>query len=118
MRNFEIVRRGHYIFIQSTSYNNPINSLDQIAKELRRNKYEGSVVFDLLLATGNTSNRFLLTKFTNKKFETSFFQKTQISIRLRKEIFIYYKKNSEYLSNSILSKTVISKIINENYLDE
>lgn len=118
MRNFEIIKRGHYIFIQSTSYNNPINNLDQIAKELRKNRYEGSVVFDLLLATGNTSNRFLLTKFTNRKFDTSSFQKTQISIKLRKEIFIYYKNNSDYLSNSILSKSVISKIINENYLDE
>jgi hypothetical protein len=118
MRNFEIVKRGKYIFIQSTSYNSPINSLEQIATTLRKNRYEGKVVFDLLLATGNTSNRFLITKFENKKFETSSFRKTQIPVRIRKEIVIYYKRHSEFLSNSILSANIISKINNEKCLDE
>jgi hypothetical protein len=113
MRNFEIVKRGKYIFIQSTSYNSPINSLEQIATTLRKNRYEGKVVFDLLLATGNTSNRFLITKF-----ETSSFRKTQIPVRIRKEIVIYYKRHSEFLSNSILSANIISKINNEKCLDE
>lgn len=117
MKKFEIIKRGNYMFIQSVSYNNPINNLDLVAKELRKYKYEGNVIFDLLLSTGNTSNRFLVSKFLNKNFDKNSFKKAKISPRVKNEITIYYKDHIEFLKNSILPKSIIQKIVNENYLE-
>jgi hypothetical protein len=110
MRNFEIIMRGQYIFIQSISYINPINELKDIAHELHTIKYEGEVIFDLLLANGNTSNRFLISKFIDKRFEMKSFKKTIISQDIRNEIANYYKNHSDYLSNSILTSSMIEEI--------
>lgn len=118
MRNFELIKRGNYMFVQTVNYNNPINSLNEVTTELIKLNFEGSVVFDLLLANGNTSARFLKSNFINRKFEMSSFKKTIISKRTRKEIIIYYKTNKSYLNNSILSPSLIRNILNERCLDE
>ncbi|SNR71864.1 type II toxin-antitoxin system RnlB family antitoxin [Flavobacterium sp. ov086] len=102
------------MFVQSVNYNNPINQLNEISKELVYFNFEGKVVFDLLLTNGNSSGRFLISSFTNSKFEMSSFRKTVVAKNIRNEIIIYYKKNQEYLSNSILSKKTIQSILNEN----
>lgn len=118
MKNFDIIKRGDFLFVQSISYNNPINDLVDIANELHKIKYEGEVVFDLLLINGNCSNRFILSKFLNKQFEMKSFKKTNIAIDIKQEIILYYKNHKEYLSDSILSSSTISAIINERYLPE
>ena len=104
------------MFVQSVNYNNPINELNKISKELAN--YDGNVIFDLLLTNGNNSARFLISRFSNSKFEMKSFKKTIISKNIRKEIIVYYKRNQKYLSNSILSPKIIDNIINERYLEE
>ena len=116
MRNFELIKRGNCMFVQSLNYNNPINDLNEISKELVLSDFEGSVVFDLLLTNGNSSGRFLISSFYNKRFEMKSFKKTIVAKQIRKEIIIYYKKNRHYLSNSVLSPNTIEMIIKEEYL--
>lgn len=118
MANFELIQRGEYMFVQSINYNNPINDLNEISKKLACTNYEGEVVFDLLLTNGNSSGRFLISVFINRKFEMRSFKKTIISKNIRKEIIIYYKNNQNFLSNSILSRTIIDKILDEKLINE
>lgn len=106
------------MFVQSISYANPINELKDIANELQLFRYEGEVIFDLLLTNGNTSNRFLISKFTKRKFVMKSFKKTNIGTDIKREIILYYKNHVEYLSNSILSSSTISAIINERFVSE
>jgi hypothetical protein len=117
MNNFELIKRGKYMFVQSVNYNNPINNLNEITRELICYKFEGKVIFDLLLANGNSSGRFLISSFNNKNFEMKTFRKTVVSKGIRKEILIYYKKNRNYLSNSILTQNTIQSILDEQYLN-
>lgn len=116
MANFELIKRGKYMFVQSVNYNNPINNLNEITKKLVCYKFEGKVIFDLLLTNGNSSGRFLISSFTKKHFEMNTFKKTVISKSVRKDILIYYKKNQEYLSKSVLTQNTIQSILNEQYL--
>jgi hypothetical protein len=118
MRNFEIIKRGNNMFVQSINFYNPINELIDIANELHAFEYEGVVIFDLLLTNGNSSNRFLISSFINREFVIKSFRKTHISKDIRNEITLYYKNHKEYLSNSVLSTSTISEIINEIYLDK
>jgi hypothetical protein len=112
MKNFEIIKRENHIFVQSINYTNPINNLCEIAEELSIYNYEGEVYFDLLLTNGNSSNRFLLSRFINRTFDMKSFKKTSISSRLKQEITFYYKSHREYLSNSILTPSIIDEIVN------
>jgi len=118
MRNFEIIKRGNYMFVQSVNYNNPINNLNEVASELIKSNFEGNVIFDLLLANGNSSTRFLKSNFVNRKFEMTSFQKTIISQSTRKEIIIYYKIHKSYLRDSVLPPRIIDDILNERCFDE
>ena len=98
------------MFVQSINYVNPVNELKDIANELYAYKYEGEVIFDLLLSNGNSSNRFLISKFINHKFVIKSFKKAIISQDIRNEIANYYKNHSDYLSNSILTSFMIEEI--------
>lgn len=99
------------MFVQSINYANPVNELKDIANELYAHKYEGEVIFDLLLTNGNSSNRFLISKFINRKFVMKSFKKTDIPKDIRKEITLYYKNHKDYLSNSISSLSMLGNVI-------
>ena len=106
------------MFVQSLSYNNPINALNEITSELRIANFEGVVIFDLLLTNGNSSGRFIESIFAKQQFHKNTFQKTTVPKPIRKEIIFYYKKNKRYLANSVLSQTSINFIINEQCLEK
>lgn len=118
MKNFELIKRDEYMFVQSINYNNPINDLNEISKELESSNFEGKVVFDLLLTNGNSSGRFLVSIFHNSKFEMKSFKKTIVAKKILKDIIIYYQNNRKYLSNSVLSSNTVDMIIKEEYLIE
>lgn len=112
MKNFEIIKRGDCMFVQSISYISPINSLMEITNELYLLNYEGNVVFDLLLTNGDSTNRFLISKFSNKQFLMKSFKKTEIPLTIMADVVEYYKDHPEFLSKSILTNSMINRILN------
>ncbi|MBA3026708.1 MAG: hypothetical protein FP820_09945 [Sulfurimonas sp.] len=53
------------MLILSTSYHSPTEQLNSIEKELIKKKFEGKVLFDMLLSNGNSEQRFFETSFMN-----------------------------------------------------
>jgi hypothetical protein len=112
MKNFEIIKRGKCMFVQSISYINPMNSLIEITNELYLINYEGKVVFDLLLTNGDSTNRFLISKFSNNQFVMKSFKKTEMPLSIIEDAVEYYRNHPEFLSKSILTNSTVNEILN------
>jgi len=95
------------VIIFCTSYINTISCLDEIEIELNKVNFAGTIIFDLLLANGYTSNRFIRAKFFNSKI-----QRTSMEVikslglfpSIADKINSYYRNNPEFIKNSILSE--------------
>ena len=93
------------LMVFTTSYRNPINYLDYVKKELSNFDFNGRMIFDLLLANGFNSNRFVRVEVKNseiKKSSMSIMKK--VNTLILENSFKFYEENSHLLNNSILSE--------------
>lgn len=109
MKSYEIKKLHNSDFypyvIYSTSYINPLEEIEGIQDELN-NQFEGTVLFDLLLSNGVSSNRFVEAEFDGQSFIYNSFRIPSTIDDFIKEISVeFYKKHPEYLKSSILPKT-------------
>jgi hypothetical protein len=92
--------------IWSVSYVSPTEYLGDIARGLSAQKFRGKVVFDLLLANGNASNRFMGAYFDGETFVHNSFLVIQHDLdRLKRISLSFYHDHLELLEHSVLPKT-------------
>lgn len=90
--------------IYATSYMSPIDNINEIEKDLVGSKK--SVIFELLLCFGRSSNRFVTATFDGEKFIKDSFHVLSKEEQNEKLLVLsqkFYIENQEYLDNSILS---------------
>ena len=107
MKAYDIIefKSDYKYVILATSYENPIDELENIEDELEAKEYSGKVLFDLLLCNGMNSNRFVEIKFNGECFDLS----SSITIKnpnnsIKEDIHQYFKDKPALLENSVLPK--------------
>ena len=107
MKAYDIIefKSDYKYVILATSYENPIDELENIEDELEAKKYSGKVLFDLLLCNGMNSSRFVEIKFNGECFDLS----SSITIKnpnnsIKEDIHQYFKDKPALLENSVLPK--------------
>jgi hypothetical protein len=118
MKGYELltVNYNEYKFlVLSTSFETPLNHINEITTELSENgSNDYKVIFDMLLSIGNTSERFVEAKFDGDKLNQSSFNYIHVNKKddLRKISTQFLKENCYLLDNSVLNsyqKKMVSK---------
>ncbi|MCX5982516.1 MAG: type II toxin-antitoxin system RnlB family antitoxin [Nostocales cyanobacterium LacPavin_0920_SED1_MAG_38_18] len=83
-----------FVVIFCTTYVNPIAYLPSIETDLKNRAFNGKIIFDLLLANGYTSNRFVQAKVVNHKID-------RVSMKVVNSVsdFILKKSREFYINN-------------------
>lgn len=101
---YEIVRTPTEIVVIALSYESPLDMLDAISIDLREISLDTSVIFDLLLCNGESSNRFVQGIFQNGKFVRDRFSVTSdVHHNISQNTRNFFIINTEYLKNGVLS---------------
>ena len=109
MKRYDIKKieyNEYKVIIFSTSYETPLQDINEISKELCSNiQPKAKVIFDLLLNMGNNSERFAEAFFDGFEFAKTSFKYIDVDKKseIRKLSSTYFKSNSDLLDNSILS---------------
>jgi hypothetical protein len=91
--------------IWSVCYISPTEHLDAIAQTLSELEFHGTVIFDLLLANGNTPNRFVGAFFDGTTFRLDSFTQIESGLgEIRQFSLDFYHQHPELLENSVLTK--------------
>ena len=101
------------VFAQS--YETPLLYLNEISSELKKQGiYNCNIIFDMLLNSGNTSQRYIEACFNDGTFLKNTIKHINIDKKnnLRKISSEFFKSNSTILQNSILNSLQI-KMINK-----
>ena len=105
MKAYDIIefKSDYKYVILATSYENPMDELENIEDELGAKEYSGKVLFDLLLCNGMNSSRFVEIEFNGKCFDLS----SSITIKnlnnsIKEGIHQYLKDKPTLLENSVL----------------
>ncbi len=108
MKNFEIQKLHNSVYpylILATSYVNPLSNLDDIESVLKPED-AGKVIFDLLLANGVSSNRYMEAEFDGDRFDfTSFRPLEEVDTHIKEQSGEFYRKNEDLLDNSVLPRS-------------
>lgn len=104
----KIVSSDKIIFTAYPEFN-PINKLKMIANELIKDRFMGTIIFDLLVFNGNEVNRFVSITFDGLKFDKcNISYSSHIDPILEIEQNNFFIKNKKLLKNSVLSSKEIS----------
>lgn len=114
MKNFDIItlEKQNIVLVLILDCESPFDHLQEIAEELKRNKYEGTVVFDELLHSGNNDERFIICNYAEGSFVTDSFQFYSVPKQhtIRGYMNAYLKEDSESLRVSGLGSRQIGLI--------
>ncbi|NOT85347.1 MAG: hypothetical protein HOP02_11345 [Methylococcaceae bacterium] len=89
----------------SVDYSRPEEYLSDVAKELARKKFEGYVLFDLLLCNGLNSQRYVKSYFNGNTFQQDSFialSDKELDESVKQFTFKFYSSKNELLENSNL----------------
>lgn len=109
MKRYDIqkIQDNEYeIMVFSTSFETPLQDVDDISKDLSNcTDCKVKVVFDLLLNMGNGSERYAEVFFDGREFDKSSFKFISVDKKsgIRKISTDYFKNNADMLANSVLS---------------
>jgi hypothetical protein len=71
MDNFQLydnVENEDNLLVVMKTYEAPLQFLKEIGDELKSRNYEGKIIIDQLLHSGNTEERFIICSFSNNSF--------------------------------------------------
>lgn len=116
MKNFIIVRLANLRFqciVLATSYENPLENLEEIEIDLKNQNYEGLIIFDMLACLGDNNNRFLSCYFDGQNLDLTTFEEVKIeksnSIRkLSRDSLISRKEHLDLTVLTNLQKKLLS----------
>ena len=113
IRSFYTNENKKQYIVFSTSYISPLKFIKEIEEELSNQvNTEIEVIFDLLLSSGNSKERYGKAIYDGEQFNRESFQyinvlKTDI---LRRFSAKYYEKRNDFLDNSILN-SILKKML-------
>lgn len=94
---------NEFVMIFCTTNVNPISYLPSIETDLKNRNFEGQIIFDLLLANGYTSNRFIQAKVVDHKINRFSMQViNSVSDFILKKSQEFYIKNRNFVEDSSL----------------
>lgn len=103
---------GEIAIVTASADFHPLRQLNQLAKELESNRFEGVVLFDLLAVNGLAPNRFASMKFRGNVFDrSSFAVESNVSPSIKSEQDSIVKHDHTFLLGSVLSSSELSKFI-------
>ncbi|NOQ35488.1 MAG: hypothetical protein GQ569_06280 [Methylococcaceae bacterium] len=101
--HFRLVKEKKVI-VSSVCYLSPLQELLELAKELKKERYLGEVLFDLLCVNGNNPNRFVSMLFNGEEFERgsvkSLVKPSKLLLDTQDS---FYKKHLSFITSSVLS---------------
>lgn len=108
MKNFMIVSLSNFKFqcmVLATSYENPLENLEEIETDLKSENYEGSIIFDMLACLGDNNNRFLSCYFDGHNLDLTTLEEVKIekSNQIRKLSRDSLISRKEYLDLTVLT---------------
>jgi hypothetical protein len=93
------------VIVYSSGYHQISDFIKQLETELKKKKYSGTVLFDLLLSNG-LDNRFFTFSFNGEKFDyNSRKQVAKLPNSIIKKANNFQANNKVGIENSILSKS-------------
>lgn len=107
MKAYDIIelKQDYEYVVFATSYENPIDELEDIENELFEKNYTGKVLFDLLLCNGMNSSRYMEMYFDGEYFELSTSKNLKKpSNILEKYIYEYLKDKPLLIESSVLPR--------------
>lgn len=105
MKAYDIIKfdKEYKYLVFATSYENPIDYLDDIENELETEMYSGKILFDLLLCNGMSSNRYIEMEFDGEFFDLFTSKELKDPSKAIKEyIYGYLKDQPLLVQNSVL----------------
>lgn len=107
MNSFNIVYEQHGKYsaiVYPISYQNPIEDIQLISRELMEHLPAGSyVLFDLLLSNGDNFNRFAEVIFNGSKINCRDIKVVTVPVSEIQSLNLYYHGKTKELNKSILS---------------
>ena len=86
---------------------NPMETLADVERDLKKMKVSGRVVFDLLLANGNKINRYFVGNFDGKHFTTQRFESAKAEYEVYSTLSAtLLKEHASEVDPSLLSKAM------------
>ena len=113
IKTFQNENKDVQYVVFSTFFISPTYFLKEIEKELSiQINEEKEIIFDLLLSTGNNSNRYRKAVYDGMEFKRKSYENISVPKKseLRKFSTQYYKEHADYVNSSILS-SVQKKLI-------
>ena len=106
MKNFAVKKIHNNIYlIIATSYDSPINNLDEVESEI--SGYTGIVIFDLTLINGTNSNRYLEAEVLDGKiYLKSFKIKKELDDTVNEVSKRFFQNNEEILERSTITNSL------------
>lgn len=96
---------GLLAVVYSLGFDSPMNHLQSIEIDLHKKGEQGDIIFDLLLANGNTTDRYYKAFFDgNKLIESSIKKMVTPSTTIQEQSLSFYHQKQKYLKNSMLNK--------------
>ncbi len=102
----------------SLGYSRPEEYLPSLEKELARKKFQGYILFDLLLCNGFNSQRYLKSYFDGNSFqEDSFVILTdkELNSKIKEASFKFYSTQNELLDNNCLLTKAQKFLVRKGY---
>jgi hypothetical protein len=98
---------GLKTIVIATSYENPLSSLTDIARQMlsERHTHAEEVIFDLLCSNGDEWNRFAAIEYNGRSFVKSTFHilpPSAVDSKLIESQSRYFASHPEFLENSVL----------------
>lgn len=114
MKDYTILKieQNNIVMVVIHTCESPFDYLQEIADDLRKIGYSGTVVFDELLHSGNNDERFINSIFENGEFMEKSFQFLVVKKQdtLRRYLCDYLQNEQEYLQTSGLTTAQIKLI--------
>lgn len=107
---FDVNVDGYDKYVLCLTFESLLFYIRKIEAELAEEMIEGKILIDLLLVTGNGTNRFVSCVFSNGQLDFKTAQNVTPAEFFRKETVEWLHDNYSYVKNSILTEEQRQKI--------
>lgn len=114
MKNYELLEleegKEYRFIVLSTNYISPTECLNDIEQKLAKIGCNGKILFDFLLANGNSSNRFCTIHFDGEKFDLDSLAIVNPKDYIKQMSLDFYREHVDLIKNSILDELAVEEL--------